>query len=97
MIHYDVWGPSPVATKERFKCYVFSIDDRTRYCWVYLMKCWYDFIHVNTTFCLFVKTQHSVVIKCFRCDLGKEYTSIAFSKLLIFDGVVHYSSCINTS
>lgn len=56
----------------------------------------FDFIHVYTTFRSFVKTQHSAIIKCFRCDLGGEYTFIAFSELLIFDGTVHQSSCTDT-
>jgi len=38
LIHSDVWGPSPVATKGGSRYYVSFIDDHTRYCWVYLMK-----------------------------------------------------------
>ena len=52
LIHFDVWGPSPILTKEGFKCYVSFIDDHTRYCWVPLMKHRYDFIHVYTIFSL---------------------------------------------
>ncbi|PNX69712.1 gag-pol polyprotein, partial [Trifolium pratense] len=43
-----------------------------------------------------VKTQHNVVIKCFRSDLGGEYTSNKFSELLAFDGTVHQTSCTDT-
>ena len=96
LIHSNVWGPSTVATKGWSKYYVSFIDDHTRYCWVYLMKHRFDFIHVYTTFRSFVKTQHSAIIKCFRCDLGGEYTFITFSELLIFDGTVHQSSCTDT-
>ena len=32
MIHYDVWGPSPVPTKGESQYYVSFIDDHTRYC-----------------------------------------------------------------
>lgn len=32
----------------------------------------------------------------FHCDLGGEYTSKAFFKLLIFDGTMHQSSCTYT-
>ena len=42
-IHSDVWGPSPVATKEGSRYYVSFIDDHTRYCWVYLMKYHFEF------------------------------------------------------
>jgi len=44
-----------------------------------------------------VKTQHSVVIKCFRCDLGGEYTSNKFCQLLVLDGIIYQTSCIDTS
>jgi len=44
-----------------------------------------------------VKTQHSVVIKCFRCDLGGEYTSNKFCQLLALDGTIYQTSCTNTS
>ena len=34
------------------------------------MKHCYEFFNVYKAFHTFVKTQHFVVIKCFRCDLG---------------------------
>jgi len=43
-----------------------------------------------------VKTQHNVVIKCFRSYLSCEYTSNQFSELLSCDGTIHQSSCANT-
>jgi hypothetical protein len=38
LIHFDVWGPSPIGIKGRSRYYVSFIDDYIRYCWVYLMK-----------------------------------------------------------
>jgi len=43
-----------------------------------------------------VKTQHFAVIKCFRCDLGGEYTSNKFYQLLVLDGTIHETSCTDT-
>jgi hypothetical protein len=43
-----------------------------------------------------VKTQHSVVIKCFRYDLGREYTSNKFYQLFVLDGTIHQTSCIDS-
>ena len=37
LIHSNVWGPSPIATKGGSRYYVSFIDDHTRYCWVDLM------------------------------------------------------------
>jgi hypothetical protein len=44
-----------------------------------------------------VKTQHSAVIKCFRCDLDGEYTSNKFCQLLVLDGTIYQTSCTDTS
>lgn len=96
LIHSDVWGPSPVATKGGFRYYVSFIDDHTRYCWVYLMKHRSEFFEIYTTFRALVKTQHSAVIKCFRCDLGGEYTSKKFCELFALDGTIHQTSCTDT-
>jgi hypothetical protein len=96
LIHYDVWGPSPVATKGGSRYYVSFIDDHTRYCWVYLMKHRSKFFEIYAAFRALIKTQHSAVIKCFRCDLGGEYTSSKFCQLLALDGTIHQTSCTDT-
>jgi len=96
LIHSDVWIPSPIATKGGSRYYVSFIDDHTCYCWVYLMKQRSEFSEIYTAFRALVKTQHSVVIKCFRCDLGAEYTSNKFCQLLALDGTIHQTSCTDT-
>ena len=96
IIHSDVWGPAPVSTKGGSTYYVSFIDDYTRYTWVYLMKRRSDFFGIYNNFRALVKTQHSAVIKCFRCDLGGEYTSNDFTQLLASDGTIHQSSCTDT-
>ena len=65
------------------------IDDHTRYCWVYLMKPHSEFFKIHTAFRALVKTQHSAIIKCFRCDFGGEYTSNKFHELFALDGTIH--------
>ncbi|XP_062100793.1 uncharacterized protein LOC133806717 [Humulus lupulus] len=96
LIHSDVWGPSPVLTKGGSRYYVYFIDDYTRFCWVYLMKHRSDFLAIYHMFRAFVKTQHNAIIKCFRCDLGGEYTSNRFSEFLALDGTLHQTSCTDT-
>jgi hypothetical protein len=96
LIHSDVWGPFPVATKGEFQYYVSFIDDHTRYCWVYLMKHRSEFFEIYAAFRALIKPQHSAVIKCFRCDLGGEYTSNKFFQLLALDRTIHQTSCIDT-
>ena len=96
LIHSDVWGPSPIPTKGGSRYYVSFIDDCTRYSWVYLMKHRSDYLTIFNNFRTLVKTQHSSVIKYFRCDLGGEYTSNQFSHLLASDGTIHQTSCTDT-
>jgi len=60
------------------------------------MKQRYEFYEIYTAFRALVKTQYSAVIKCFRCDLGWEYTSNKFCQLLALDGTIHQTSCTDT-
>ena len=56
-----------------------------------------EFFEIYKAFRTLVKTQHSVVTKCFMCDLGGEYTSNKFLELLALDGTRQQTSCTNTS
>jgi len=56
-----------------------------------------EFFEIYAAFRALIKTQHSTVIKCFRCDLVEEYTSNKFCQLLALDGTIHQTSCTNTS
>jgi transposase InsO family protein len=96
LIHSDVWGSSPVAIKGGSRYYVSFIDDHTRYCWVYLMKHRSEFFEIYAAFRALIKTQHSIVIKCFRCDLGGDYTSNKFYQMLALDGTIHQTSYTGT-
>ena len=60
-VHFDVLGPSFVTVICSF------IDDYICYCWVYLMKRYYDFLAIFNTFRTLVKTQNFAGIKSFRC------------------------------
>ncbi|GKC02574.1 integrase, partial [Tanacetum coccineum] len=55
-----------------------------------------DFLTVFKEFRALVKTQHSAIIKCFRYDLGGEYTSNYFVSLLKSDGTIYQTSCTDT-
>lgn len=50
LIYYDVWGPSPVPTKDESRYYVSFLDNYTRYDWVYLMKNHYEFFDIYFMF-----------------------------------------------
>jgi hypothetical protein len=55
-----------------------------------------EFFEMYTAFQALVKTQHYAIIKCFRCDLGEEYTSNKFCQFFALDGTIHQTSCIDT-
>ena len=42
-----------------------------------------------TVFQALIKTQHSVVIKYFRCDLNEKYTFNKFYKLFALDEIIY--------
>jgi hypothetical protein len=60
------------------------------------MKYCSEFFEIYAAFRALIKTQHSIVIKCLRCDLGGEYTSNKFCQMLALDGTIHQTSCIDT-
>jgi hypothetical protein len=55
-----------------------------------------EFFEIYAFFRALKKTQHSAMIKCFRCDLGEEYTSNKFCQMLALDGTIHQTSCTDT-
>jgi hypothetical protein len=60
------------------------------------MKHHSEFFEIYTAFRALVKTQHSIIIKCFRCDLGGEYTSNKLCELFALDETIHQTSCTYT-
>lgn len=62
LIHSDVRGPAPLATKGRSRYYVLFIDDYSRYFWVFLMKHHYELISILKAFKAMIQTQFSTII-----------------------------------
>jgi hypothetical protein len=60
------------------------------------MKHRFEFFEIYVAFRALIKTQHFAMIKCFRCDLGEEYTSNKFCQLLALDGTINQTSCADT-
>ena len=91
-----MWGPFSISIKGGSGYYVSFINDYICYYWVYIMKHCFDFLSIYNIFQTHVKTQHSVVVKCLKCDLGGKYTFNAFCELLASHGTIHHIFCIDT-
>jgi transposase InsO family protein len=96
LVHTDLWGPSPIATKGGSLYYVSFVDDYSRFTWVYLLTHKSDFYQAYRNFHSMVQTEFSTEIKVLRSDLGGEYSLGEFIEFLASHGTIHQSSCTDT-
>ena len=97
LIHFDVWGPSLVASIGGSRYFVVFIDDYSRYSWIFPMKSRSEILPIYSNFAKMVETQFSKRIKIFRSDNALEYTQYAFQDLLHSYGTIHHLTCPGTS
>ena len=97
LIHFDLWGPSPVASIGGSRYFVVFIDDYFRYSWIFPMKSRSEILPIYNNFAKMVETQFSKHIKTFRSDNILKYTQYVFQALLHSYGIVHHLTCPSTS
>ena len=97
LIHYDVWGPSPITTQGGSRYFVIFVDDFSRYTWIYLFKNRSKLYQIYRDFTKMIETQFSKPIKVFRSDNAQEYKDHEFTSILHQFGTVPHSSCADTS
>lgn len=93
LIHVDVWGPYRVATHNGFRFFLTIVDDKSRMCWLYLLRLKSDVFPVLKSFVALVKTQFNKDVKRIRSDNGTEFFNHDCSVFLNSLGIVHESSC----
>jgi hypothetical protein len=97
LIHYDVWGFSPINSIGKSRYFVVFVDNYSRYSWVFLMRSRDELLNIYRNFANMVKTQFSKTIKVFPSDDAHELTQHAFEHILYSHGTVHQFSCPGTS
>ena len=94
LIHTDLWGPSPVISREGFRYYISFVDDFTRYTWIYPLKLKSEALEVFKLYKLQVENQFQTTIKILQSDWGGEYRS--FTEFLNQCGILFRHSCPHT-
>lgn len=95
--HCDLWGPSPIVSKQGFKYYTILVDDFSRVSRLFPLKVKSDFYQVFVAYQKEVENQFNTKIKVFQSDGGGEFTSQLLRSHLASHGIQHLLSCPSTS
>jgi len=80
MVFIDVWGPAPIATRNRVRYYIAFIDAYSRYTWLYLLHARSQVAYVFINFKTCAETQTTFKLKSLQTDNAKEF--FVLNKLL---------------
>lgn len=82
-VHTDVWGPSPIASRQGRRYFITFTDDATRYTVTFLLRTKDEALEAYKSFEAWATTQHHCqAIKVLRSDRGGEFLSNAFDQHL---------------
>lgn len=95
-IHYDLWGPAPIASNQFFRYYVVFVDDFSCFTCLYPLRRKSKFFECFIKFQKLVENQLDRKIKVFQCDGGGEFGSTVFLKHLSDCGIRLQISCLET-
>ncbi|CAL2245601.1 unnamed protein product [Prunus armeniaca] len=93
LIHYDVWGPSPITAPFGVLWFVTFIDDCTRMTWLYLLKNKNEVFSHFQSFHKQMKTQFNAQIQILRSDNGGEFVNHDFQTYFQQHGIIHETTC----
>ena len=97
LIHCDLWGKYHTASLSGCHYFMCIVDDFSRAVWVFLLKNKSETYNRVVEFCSMVKTQFGEIVQKVRSDNGKEFTSGLLQTYFRENGILHETSCVDTS
>jgi transposase InsO family protein len=94
LIYSDVWGNSPVCSRNGNRYYISFLDAYSRYTWLFPMSHKNDALPIFIKFKKYVERYFNLQIKSIQSDWGGEYRSL--SNYLATCGISHRVSCPHT-
>lgn len=91
LVHCDIWGPYQHSTHTGHRFFATSVDDKSRYTWIYLLKHKSNIKSVIPWFWAYFNTQFNNSIKFFRTDNAME---LAFEDFFVEKGIIHHKACV---
>ncbi|MCO5562234.1 hypothetical protein L7F22_015860 [Adiantum nelumboides] len=89
LVHSDVCGPMRTPSVGNSLYFVTSIDDFSRFCWVYPLKAKSDVFAVFQHYVSMVENETGCKVQTLRTNRGGEYMSGAFKDFLGKKGIKH--------
>ena len=96
LLNLLIQGTTSVLSCNGFRFYAIIVDDFSKYTWLFLMKCKFDFTDIFFAFKAQVENLFDTRIKVLRTDGGGEYTSSLLSRSLQHYGIIHQFSYPHT-
>jgi hypothetical protein len=94
LIYSDVWGNSPVCSRNGNRYYISFLDAYSRYTWLFPMSHKNDALPIFIKFQKYVERYFNLKIKSLQSNWGGEYRSL--SNYITNCGITHRVSCPHT-
>ena len=94
LIYTDVWGNSPICSRNGNRYYISFLDAYSRYTWLFPMSHKNDALPIFIKFQKYVERYFNLQIKSIQSDWGSEYRSL--SNYFANCGITHRVSCPHT-
>ncbi|KAJ0531909.1 putative RNA-directed DNA polymerase [Helianthus annuus] len=93
VIHCDIWGPSPVLSRDGYRYFITFIDDFSRFTWIYPLTHRSQAVDSFRHFKPLVENLFSCTIKHLQCDGAPELIHGPMARFLSESGIAYRISC----